>query len=663
MGTKIHIKLLVSLFLGLWINNVLAQELLIGLGENTRITKQKPHIKTKALKSTVLSLPFVDDFAKPSNYAPDNEKWIDNYVFINNSFAINPPTIGVATFDAFDNAGRLYQGAGPSVFAADTLTSRAINLAYPAADSIYLSFFIQPGGYGDMPEYTDTLTLQFRTGEGKWVSVWQASANVKDSTITTRWKGVSTRTKVKDIDTGFFRVHLKIDNLQFLHAAFQFRYINYASIAINRNAPGRSTSADHWHLDYVYLDRNRRANNLNLPDVTIAVPQTPLNSVFESIPAIHLSSQDAINDLFPDPMVLSVTYRNLGWGAKSIARNFRIRPLYGTGATVQFSGGAENIYDNQTVQFDYLAPKYNFTTTSDSAAFEIRSYLYTDNDPSFLRTELRYNDTTRYTQYFRDYYAYDDGTAENGYGLFGNNTANGKIAIQFQSYKNDSIRGVYMYFNRTVNNANVIPFYVTVWSDFNGMPDTVMYKGRVDKPAFADSLNKYIAYKFDKPIAIQKGAPFYVGWTQMTDDFLNIGFDRNRNHQVRNFFNIYDTWESSIYEGSVMLRPIFTRTAADFPNNYVPTIPPSIITDPKSAFTVYPNPVSGGRLYMIENDHQQTPVKAQRVDVYDTIGKLVYTTNSADGSINIDSLTSGVYIVRVWENNTIKGVKRIVVTK
>ena len=48
-----------------------------------------------------------------------------------------------------------------SGFEADQLTSKPINLNYPASENIWFSFFYQAGGLGDAPEKNDSLTLQF----------------------------------------------------------------------------------------------------------------------------------------------------------------------------------------------------------------------------------------------------------------------------------------------------------------------------------------------------------------------------------------------------------------------------------------------------------------------------------------------------------------------
>ena len=518
-------------------NSIFAQEALVGLGENARIPKQSSKLK-RALRAAPLTLPFIDDFAKPTNYLPDRSKWTDNNVFINTNFGIDPPTIGVATFDAFDKTGKLYPAAGPIVFAADTLTTQAINMsAYHPADSIYLSFFFQPKGHGDMPEPDDVFIVQFLNDSGEWVEVWSASANVSDSTIITKVYDKPDTASVKYLGEEFYRAHFKIDDPAYYHPAFQFRFINYVSISSSQHIPGISTTYDHWHLDFVYLNKDRFKTVLDLPDVTLAQTQQPISTSYESIPATHLNSAAEDPTMFPSPMNLSITYRTFYSENKSVNRNFRIAPLYGTGSTRQIDLGSENIYIGQTVTFETQEAKYNFTTTDDSAAFMITSYIKTDTDPAYLRKELRYNDTSSYIHYFRDYYAYDDGTAEAGYGIDGNNTANAKVAIQFESYQTDSLRGVYMYFNHVVNNANVVPFNITVWSDYNGQPDRAIYMGRVDKPVLRDSLNKFVAYKFDKAVPIEKGGKYYVGWTQISETFLNIGFDLNRTNGDKLFYN------------------------------------------------------------------------------------------------------------------------------
>ena len=135
----------------------------------------------------VLTLPFFDDF---SNVSLSQRLWQVEGTFVNDGYAPLPPTLGMATLDAFDAAGYLYPTATGQLFSCDTLASLPIRLdsvftpyqrALSAEDSIYLSFFYLPGGgygnmwerVGDTPEGSDSLVLEFYDAtEGTWNQVW-----------------------------------------------------------------------------------------------------------------------------------------------------------------------------------------------------------------------------------------------------------------------------------------------------------------------------------------------------------------------------------------------------------------------------------------------------------------------------------------------------------
>ncbi|MBT8219863.1 MAG: hypothetical protein KJP00_08560, partial [Bacteroidia bacterium] len=56
-----------------------------------------------------MPLPFLEDFAT-SEVLPNEAIWQNNDVFINKTMGINPPSIGIATFDGIDKNGRPYYG-------------------------------------------------------------------------------------------------------------------------------------------------------------------------------------------------------------------------------------------------------------------------------------------------------------------------------------------------------------------------------------------------------------------------------------------------------------------------------------------------------------------------------------------------------------------------
>ena len=132
---------------------MMAQEFITGITQNSVLAKKFKNTPSKGAQDVTVRLPFVDDFSNYTGY-PNSGLWINRKCFANNTFAVNPPTLGVVTFDALDENGRVYAHADRNTFAADTLTSVCIRLdsnftqhrTMRISDSIYFSFYYQPGG-------------------------------------------------------------------------------------------------------------------------------------------------------------------------------------------------------------------------------------------------------------------------------------------------------------------------------------------------------------------------------------------------------------------------------------------------------------------------------------------------------------------------------------
>ena len=100
---------------------------------------------TVAQDSDTLALPLFDDFSY-NGTEPDNSLWQNNGVTLSNTLPNRPPSIGVAVFDALDINGEFYPSQyGTKYASGDTLTSKPIDLYYPGDNTIFLSFFYQPG--------------------------------------------------------------------------------------------------------------------------------------------------------------------------------------------------------------------------------------------------------------------------------------------------------------------------------------------------------------------------------------------------------------------------------------------------------------------------------------------------------------------------------------
>lgn len=74
-----------------------------------------------------------------------------------------------------------------------------------------------------------------------------------------------------------------------------------------------------------------------------------------------------------------------------------------------------------------------------------------------------------------------------------------------------------------------------------------------------------------------------------------------------------------------------------------------------AGLNMYPNPVSKGTLYITSNSSE-----AKSVSVYDLLGKQVLNSKTSNNSVNVSSLTSGSYIVKITEDGKIDTKKLII---
>jgi len=601
-----------------------AQEILIPLSENPVLkAHQKNQPLEKDFKATdTLELPFIDDFSTSYLY-PDANLWADSFAFINNAYPDLPPSIGVATFDAIDETGNFYPNSGYEIpFIADYLTSKPINLDYPGDNSIYLSFYYQPQGLGDNPEEQDSLILEFYDiQDSVWNKVWSVAGTTNQD---------------------FQQVIIQISASKYLKKGFQFRFKNIASLS-SSSVPSKVGNVDHWHIDYVYLNRNRNASDLVKHDIAFVSTMLPFLKDYSAMPWKHF----LVN---PSQMLatnIEVTYRNNDNVNRLIERiDFIFKDNSGGLPNDTLEGGSSDLSPGDLVNFK--APfNYPFTTnSSDTASFTITAKITTDDfDPTM-------NNEVSYIQRFNNYYAYDDGTAEIGYGLIGEGSKYAKLAYQFTIPKKDTLQSVLMYFNRTYNDASKKYFYLTVWNDDGtGQPGSIIYQKEGVLPEYGEELNQFQTYKIDTTLIIDAGK-FYVGWIQTTEDLLNIGMDLNYVANDKIFYNITGTWTNSNYLGSLMIRPVFGKVLPtanqeikDFKQNNV--------------VKIYPNPVKDILNLRIDTDEFYGDLYLYIIDIQ---GKILYqNTVRQQTSINFSTFQTGIYFIKIMDTSgKINEVHRIV---
>lgn len=596
---------------------------------------------------SAINLPFYDDFSRGLSY-PVVSLWNGKHVVVSPKYAINSPNVGAATFDAMDNTGKLHSSASIFPFSSDTLMSRPIKLDYPSDTSVYLSFQFQPQGLGNKPDIKDSLLLEFYNfNEDVWESAWAAWVDFESATLyqydrlRNRQKAISSDT----LNSSFFLVHIPVVQEHFLSESFQFRFRNIASVSSNSDVPGLRGNSDHWHIDMVYLNRGRTYKDTLMNDIAYSKPLGSILNNYEQIPWLHFNQQAKEAEL-TSPLSFNITYTNLGQVPWNITRLFSIYN-HSDEETYSFSGGAENILSLQTIDYSrfYL---YDFNSSwTDSARFTFTSYLVTDINQE--TQHLRWNDTLRYTQNFSNFYAYDDGSAESGYGLYGEGTQNGRVAYKFNTYQADNIVGVYMYFNRTFNDASQKYFRLAIWDDNNGNPGNIIYEQEGVRPLFTDSLNRFTLFKLSEELWLDEGT-FYIGWIQTTTDMLNVGFDRNSNSRSNLYYNISGNWENSKFDGALMVRPVFGELTE------TPTNSPAIQNDQQ--LKVYPNPASN-----ILNISLPATYPNAVVSIFSLAGQMVYSEQFTGNSMDISRLANGSYIVRVVANGQVVGKQKLVVLK
>ncbi len=586
-----------------------AQELITPLAGNPSAEAYYKSTR-KVLKSSAndsLELPFFDDFSS-TFVQPDPSLWIDADAFVNNNYCIDPVTNGVATLDAIDYRGSIYPGSTlePASFVADHLTSGPFKLDHLPGDSLYFSFVYQPGGLGDLPEEQDSLLVDFYSpSDTAWINIWAIPG------------------------TGlhpFKTVMIPITETRFLTEGFRFRFRNMASLPKNNDYEDKRANVDHWNVDYIRLDQGRFAADTILRDVAF---NTGIQSVLinlTSLPWSHFA--DARDKVFDQNV--RVGYRNNDSISRNLTRSLVLEePLYGESYTPGLPTAQDlPAFMDTVVEFDYFYPLD--INRGDSAIVRIKASLRTDNiDP-------KVNDTVFYDQVFNDYYSYDDGTPEAGYGLRGQGTKNSSVAMKFFSYKTDKIGGVDISFNQLRDSLNLDYYFkLMVWNDNNGVPGSVLFEDEADlRPDFPSSFPGFVRYYFTEPVSVEDY--FYVGWRQYNQYMLNVGLDLNNlpsPHVM--FYNYQGIWEESSAPGVILLRPfLYDETLAIAESDF----------ESESLF-IYPNPASDHLYIRIADEIDKSGLL---LDLYDSSGRLVKRQVLQDGHLDVSQLPGGMYFLKLF---------------
>jgi hypothetical protein len=615
---------------------------------NTSFKKEIPNARTNAALTPML-LPFWDDFSlnkfdgQRNTAYPNDTLWeYSQRVWVNDHMGINPPSIYVATFDGYDSLGKPY--AKNDILAkgfADRLTSRPLRtdlVAQANRNNVFINFFYQIQGNGEVPDVGDVLYLYFKDKDGIWNEVWRIEND-----------GKLDKTK-------FVEVKIPITDPKYFHNKFQFRFQSFGRI---------SGPYDTWNVDYVYV-----SNGIDLyvppftppaspkvfkdfPDRTIVSGLTPLFNEYQSIPVKHFRLDPA--PLVQRPSVQLTNLRKdqtLSFGGQNFLENSSARittkVFSKTDTTVNvtnvvlatndstgtlLSYGLYTNYRMKSVPSQLLAidPTVNtfildFTFNANSRDNLPKTSNSGDFDSiAYKRIDFRRNDTTRATYILDDYYAYDDGTAEYGARINGIGT---QFAYEFNLKTNaaDTIIAIDYYFPPFGDESTQsVQFHVL--GALTGQETDYLYRRNTQIKRSTN--NVFVRETLASPITVQ--GKFYIGWRLLSNALILVGLDRSFDSGSKLFYNVSGDWEQNKeVKGSLMIRPVFIRKGQP---------PPPVAVADETIVSLYPNP-NNGVFYL--------PLGAEQISVVDITGRLISITTEDEADRKKISIEApfGIYLVR-----------------
>ena len=599
-AVPLNFVLTVFLFL-IWIEGLRAQFSQLPVDHSSQQTTSPSG--NLRIKAEPLVLPFWDDF---SSGQIDSLKWQHTGAVTSQTIGIDPPSVGVVYLDGVDGRGRPYSTAMLENGEADQLTSREIDLSsYHVADSLYLSFFWQPGGKGEMPDENDQLELYFLDDAGEWIPVWGVSGG-----------------DIQKRET-FSQEMVKVD-APFYHRQFRFRFLNKGRL---------SGPFDSWILDYIYLNKGRSVFDVHYEDRALSKVPNSLLGKYNALPVWEWKENKnnflgGINSQFKN---LSGRFRAMEYTVlfRDKATHQVLQQLH---LQTPFNPVPQAL---ERRDFSSVALKELDWDVSDQ--FDLETVVYLTTGDGFLVEEIsgrdtvyssevnyRANDTVYHTLPVRDFMAYDNGTLDYAAGI---NQRSGMLALKYEVSTRAYLKGISINFANLSQVGSALE--LMVWQDLESGP---VYKKEVLIPN-KEQLSDFSFFALDTNLSVVD--TFYVGFTQFSNDFIYVGLDKSNDTGQEVFFNVTGSWQQNQdVQGSLMIRP------------YLSLVPPKQVTEESGSagVTAYPNPV-------VERLFVEGAVGEVKVfDAYGRQIKVPFDSFERGKILNFTGREKGVYVVRAWAN-------------
>lgn len=553
--------------------------------------------RTNLRVSQTNSLPFWEDFSS----GIDTTIWEAEGVSFSETIGINPPSIGMAIFNGVDQSGRPYSLQQRDQGESDYLTSKPFDLSTltsTESNSLFLSFFWQAGGKAEYPDFADELILQVFTPEGIWLTAWNQAGG-------------------DNLDRENFTQEMVQILPEWQHSEFRFRFFS----------TGRQSGPfDSWLVDYIFLNSNRSTNDLFTLDRALTRPNQVYYNNYSAYPFFLLpSEQDGAWSQ------VSNEFKNLENRFRAMEYSIVVSDSSGNSLTSINANTPFDPVPNTLERREFLSRDFETITLPEEETDLVFTTYLTSGDQVFTQINagdtLRFdqvdfavNDTVRSLFPIRDFFAYDRGQADYAAGI---NQRSGSIAVKYATPEEVYLKGISILFTNP-SQANQ-PIDINVWDELG---NRTIFTRQTVIPEFSSG-ETFTYFPLDTNLVVN--GEFYVGFTQFTNNFIQIGLDKSQDQGAQVFYNVGGGWaQNEEVQGALMIRPHVA-------NN--PVVDESEL--PAGNLRLYPNPVF---------DELHIDGEVQSVQVFDSFGReiIIERQKSEKGEIiKFGYRLPGIYLVRV----------------
>jgi len=192
-----------------------------------------------------------------------------------------------------------------------------------------------------------------------------------------------------------------------------------------------------------------------------------------------------------------------------------------------------------------------------------------------------------------------------------------------------------IFFNKTRNNYTAnLAFNLCIWKNEGGFPGDTLYVSQEEfTPDVNTGLLEFKRYSIPLSREIMVDDTVFVGIKQLSEDFLNMGYDVSHDNRRNILVNITGSWfstDSLDPAGSLMIRPVFSTQSM-----------PSALADEASVnerLKVFPNPACDQLQIVVPEQAMNAPGQIQ---MYDITGRQVFA-GELRNTISVSHLKPGI---------------------